>query len=84
MLALHAGRPVHRELLVDAMWPQLDSTAGTHNLHVAVSSLRSVLEPGVPRGASRLLPRDGDRYVLALPEGSASDAGRVRRRAERR
>lgn len=73
MLALHAGTPVHRELLVDAMWPQLDSSAGTHNLHVCVSSLRAALEPGVARGASRLLVRDGDRYSLALPPGSVAD-----------
>jgi DNA-binding SARP family transcriptional activator len=73
MLALHAGSPVHRELLVDAMWPQLDSSAGTHNLHVCVSSLRAALEPGVARGASRLVVRDGDRYSLALPPGSVAD-----------
>lgn len=73
MLALHAGTPVHRELLVDAMWPQLDCSAGTHNLHVCVSSLRAALEPGVARGASRLLVRDGDRYLLALPPESVAD-----------
>lgn len=73
VLALHAGTSVHREMLVDAMWPQLDSNAGTHNLHVCVSSLRAALEPGVARGASHLVVRDGDRYSLALPDGSVSD-----------
>ena len=53
LLALYAGQPVHREVLVDAMWPQLDVSAATHNLHVCVSGLRSALEPGVSRGASR-------------------------------
>ncbi len=73
LLALEAGRPVHRELLVDALWRDLDPVAGTHNLHVSVSSLRAVLEPGVPRGASRILVRDGERYQLAMPPGSFSD-----------
>lgn len=73
VLALHAGTSVHREMLVDAMWPQLDSNAGTHNLHVCVSSLRAALEPGVARGASHLVVRDGDRYSLALPPGSVCD-----------
>ncbi|WP_156392234.1 MULTISPECIES: BTAD domain-containing putative transcriptional regulator [unclassified Nocardioides] len=73
VLALHAGTSVHREMLVDAMWPQLDSSAGTHNLHVCVSSLRAALEPGVARGASHLVVRDGDRYSLALPPGSVAD-----------
>ncbi len=73
LLAVHAGQPVHRETLVDALWRELDPAAGTHNLQVAVSSLRSVLEPGVPRGASQLLVRDAERYVLALPPGSVWD-----------
>lgn len=73
MLALAAGRPVHRELLIEALWPGLDPSAATHNLHVAVSSLRAVLEPGVARGAARLLARDGDRYSLALDPGSSCD-----------
>jgi DNA-binding SARP family transcriptional activator len=73
LLSLYAGQPVHREVIVEAMWPQLDASAATHNLHVCVSGLRSALEPGVTRGASRLIVRDGERYLLALPEGAISD-----------
>jgi DNA-binding SARP family transcriptional activator len=73
LLALHAGHPVHREVIAEAMWPQLDLTAALHNLHVCVSGLRTALEPGVARGASRLIVRDGDRYLLALPGSSLSD-----------
>jgi DNA-binding SARP family transcriptional activator len=73
LLALQSGRPVHRELLVDALWRDLDPVAATHSLHVSVSSLRAVLEPGVPRGANRILIRDGERYQLAMPPGSFSD-----------
>jgi len=73
LLALQSGRPVHRERLVDALWRDLDPVAATHSLHVSVSSLRAVLEPGVPRGASRILVRDGERYQLAMPAGSFSD-----------
>jgi DNA-binding SARP family transcriptional activator len=73
LLALESGRPVHRELLVDALWRGLDPVAATHSLHVSVSSLRAVLEPGVPRGGSRILVRDGERYQLAMPTGSFCD-----------
>ena len=73
LLALQSGRPVHRELLVDALWRGLDPVAATHSLHVSVSSLRAVLEPGVPRGANRVLVRDGERYQLVMPAGSFSD-----------
>lgn len=73
LLSLHAGRPIHREVITEAMWPQLDQGPALHNLHVCVSGLRTALEPGVARGASRLIVRDGDRYRLALPDGATSD-----------
>ena len=73
LLALHAPRPVHREVLCDALWPEADLEAATRNLQVAVSSLRQCLEPGLGRGAHTLLMRDGDTYRLALPEGSDAD-----------
>jgi DNA-binding SARP family transcriptional activator len=40
---------------------------------VAISSLRHILEPDAPRGQSLLLPRLGDSYMLALPNGSHCD-----------
>ena len=73
LLALHAPRPVHREVLCAALWPEADVDSGTRNLQVAVSSLRQALEPGVARGAHTLLLREGDAYRLALPEGSDAD-----------
>src|SRR5207248_612809 len=66
LLAVHAGNPVHREVLQAAFWPDADAETGARNLHVAVSSLRSWLEPGVGRGGSSLLLREGDAYRLAL------------------
>jgi DNA-binding SARP family transcriptional activator len=72
-LALHAGRPVHREEIVDALWPNLGHDAGIRNLQVTVSNLRVPLEPGARRGTSQLIPRQGESYLLALPPGSSSD-----------
>lgn len=73
LLALHAPRPVHREVLCEALWPEADPESATRNLQVAVSSLRQLLEPGVARGSHTLLVRDGDAYRLAIPEGSDAD-----------
>ena len=67
LLALHAGRPVHREVLVEALWPDADPQAGNRSLHVAVSSLRRVLEAANELGAASLIARDGEAYRLALP-----------------
>lgn len=71
VLALHAGRPVHKDRLVDWLWPgEGDVRVGTRNLQVAVSSLRQLLEPGVARGAAAIVVREGDTYRLQLGEGA--------------
>lgn len=73
LLALHAGRPVHRDLLTQAVWPDSRPDAARRSVHVAISSLRHLLEADTPRGQSVLLPRLGDSYLLALPNGSRCD-----------
>lgn len=62
LLALHAGRPVHREVLMDSLWPDVEPEAARHSLQVAVSSLRKVM-PGPP---SPGIVRHGDAYQLEL------------------
>lgn len=73
LLAVRAGRRVHREQLVDALWPGVDAHSGTRNLQVAVSAVRRQLEPNLPRGASSLVVREGDAYRLNLPDGAEVD-----------
>jgi DNA-binding SARP family transcriptional activator len=87
LLALAAGKPVHRETLVGALWPDVDARSGTRNLQVVVSALRKLLEPDAARGESALLVREGDAYRLALHDGDDVDllrfeAGVVDRTAE--
>lgn len=72
-LAADAGIPVHREVLQEALWPRADAEAAGRNLHVAISSLRQALEPGIARGASAILVREGEAYRLVLPPGSEVD-----------
>lgn len=67
LLAMYAGRLVHKETIIQALWPDVPAVAATHNMHVTLSSLRTFLEPGTPRGRSSLIVRDGDAYELALP-----------------
>lgn len=73
LLAIHAGDPVHREVLQEALWPESDGETGARNLHVAISSLRQALEPGVLRGGFTLLTREGDAYRLAAPADADVD-----------
>jgi DNA-binding SARP family transcriptional activator len=73
LLAVHTGRTVHREAIIEALWPEADPDTGTRSLQVAASAVRQLLEPGVGRGSSSFVVRDGDGYLLALPPGSSSD-----------
>jgi DNA-binding SARP family transcriptional activator len=72
-LCVDAGAPIHRDVLQLDLWPGADPEAASRNLQVAVSSLRHALEPGVARGASSLVVRDGDSYRLVLPPGADVD-----------
>jgi DNA-binding SARP family transcriptional activator len=78
LLAMNAGTAVHRDALIQALWPDVPSATAAHNLHVAVSSLRKLLEPESARGCARLVVREGDGYRLALPPQSSCDVAEVR------
>jgi DNA-binding SARP family transcriptional activator len=65
LLAAQGGRPLHREVIQATLWPEATPESAARNLHVAISSLRQALEPGVARAGFTLLVRDGDAYCLA-------------------
>src|SRR4051812_20074114 len=71
-LALHADAYVHRDVLAALLWPESDLETGRRGVQVAVSALRSLLQPGRPRH-STLLPRRGDAYGLVLAGHGSSD-----------
>jgi DNA-binding SARP family transcriptional activator len=74
LLALHTERAVHREALIEALWPGSTLQTGTRNLQVAVSAARQLLERTLPDGAA--ISREGDGYRLALPDGAEIDIHR--------
>ena len=78
VLSINPGECVHREALIEALWPDADGDAGVHRLQVAVSSLRRLLSSGGVDG-TQILTRDGDAYRLALPEGSDVDLRNLER-----
>ncbi len=73
LLALAGGAAVHREAFLVALWPETEPETAARLLHVAISSLRTALEPGTPRGGAGLVRREGDAYRLGLPPGSEID-----------
>ena len=67
LLAMRAGAPVHRDVIQEALWPEADAAAGSRSLHVAVSSLRRLLDDVAAPYGGRLVARDGDAYRLDVP-----------------
>jgi DNA-binding SARP family transcriptional activator len=66
LLAVHAGAPVHREVIGDALWPEADAQTAARSLQVAVSALRRTFVDAVGEDGGRLIARDGDAYRLAV------------------
>jgi DNA-binding SARP family transcriptional activator len=65
-LALQDGGYLHRDVLIDRLWPDLDHRAALHNLDTTVYDLRRSLQPGLmPVAASDYVQRDGPCYFLA-------------------
>ena len=63
-LALHS-RPMHREVLIEALWPDLEYAAALHNLNTTIYHLRKSLEPTLPHGAdSRYIRYEGNCYFI--------------------
>jgi DNA-binding SARP family transcriptional activator len=90
LLSLRVGEAVHREALIETLWPDADPEAGLHRLQVAVSSLRRLLA-GTGVDGQEVLARDRESYRLSLPPGAdidfrrlekASRAASVARRAD--
>lgn len=68
MLTLAQGHRLHREQVMDRLWPHLDPRASSNNLHHALHYARRTLEPtGRTGGASRLLLRQ--EHLVLCPEG---------------
>jgi DNA-binding SARP family transcriptional activator len=73
LLSLHVSKAVQEETLTSTIWPDVSTAKAKHRLHVAISSLRRVLDPGARPRASDLIVRVGSSYVLSPPPGSEVD-----------
>jgi DNA-binding SARP family transcriptional activator/TolB-like protein len=51
ILALEKSHQIHREQLMDLLWPELDGEAALNNLHKAIHAARRALEPGLVNGS---------------------------------
>ena len=75
---LCANGPVHREVLLDWLWPDLDAERGMRAFHVTLHALRRALEPELPRRTpSSVILTDGEAYRVVLRDGDAYDVAEL-------
>lgn len=74
MLLLAPAHTLHKDEVMELLWPGAAPAAAGQSLNQATSALRRALEPELPaKFASRYLSTDGDRVRLHLPPGSVFD-----------
>lgn len=77
VLAMTSSRTLHREQLIEGLWPGQTPEAGLNSLNKAIHAARRALEPGLARGAlSCFLLTPGNQVVLASPGGLSVDMHR--------
>ena len=71
---------IPKDVLMEHLWPEQHPDTIINRFHVALTSLRKTLEPGLSRGAaSSYLIRNGDSYRLDLGKGGWVDVDEFRK-----
>ena len=81
-LACAGPSGVHRERLLDQLWPELPTERGSRALDTTLHELRRTLDPlAAPRSGGSPIVREGEVYRLELGERDSWDAGDFQRLA---
>src|SRR5215470_2100791 len=69
LLALQSHHQLHREQVMELLWPELEPEAASNNLHKAIHMARRALEPALRSAAgSHFIVTKGQHIVLRAPE----------------
>ncbi len=60
LLLTQRGRPLHKEQIIDCLWPDSSPKVAAQSLYTAVSDLRRALEPDLTRAANSAFVRSSD------------------------
>ena len=83
LLALNHRHELHREQVIELLWPDLDPQAGSNNLHKVLHVARRVLQPCLePKAPSAYLHSRGELIALSPPGALQIDAERFREAAQ--
>ena len=68
LLALEPTRQIHRQRVIELMWPSIDPDAGAANLHKIIHMARRALEPKLRSGSdSQFIATSRQHIVLSAP-----------------
>ena len=68
LVALQPHHQIHREQLIELLWPDSDPEAGSNNLHKAIHLARHALEPELKSAAdSHFILTRGQQIILSAP-----------------
>jgi len=83
LLALQPHARLHREEIIEILWPELDLRAGANSLHKAIHAVRRTLEPDLVAGSSSRFVVTSSGLVSLVADGAVwVDAIEFERRAE--
>src|SRR5882672_10686134 len=75
LLALQPHAQLHREQIIETLWPEADFEAGANNLHKAIHAARRALEPDLKSGSrSRFIITRDNIVALRAPGDFRIDA----------
>ncbi len=78
LLALKLGAPVHRDVLIEQLWPEVEPQLGTNRLYGVVHDLRSVIEPNRTEREWLYVRNRGALYYLDMNAPIDLDVARFR------
>ena len=64
MFAINRGRPIHREVLIERLWPGEFGEKASNRLSVALSAIRNAVDPGRTHPADYVVIADRDSVAL--------------------
>jgi len=70
LLALAPKHRLHRQQIMDTIWPELDEKSAAGNLHKIIHMARRALEPNLKSAADSVFIRTRDQHVELVAPGS--------------
>jgi DNA-binding SARP family transcriptional activator len=83
ILILAGGAPVHRDLLVERLWPDAPDRGGANRLHGVVHALRAAIEPHFAAHEFRFIRNSGPLYHFDTSSGAQVDLFTFREKVAR-